>query len=478
VLLEGLEEQLDLPALLVDRRHGGGGEGEVIGQQRKQLAALGHATDLVKLGLAGNLRTFSFLTSDGTEKTGAEVDYNGQHAGYADQPDENVNYVDAHDNETLYDLSVFKLPVGTSMADRVRMNTLELATATLSQSPSFWHAGTELLRSKSLDRNSYDSGDWFNRIDWTGQESTFGSGLPMAADNEGKWAIMTPLLSDPALKPQASDITAAEGSALDLLRVRSEVGLLRLGSAGAIEKKVTFPNGGTDAAAGVIVMQIDDTVGADIDPELDGALVVFNASPEAVTQTVVDLAGREFALTPAQANGSDAVVKTTTWNAESGTVSVPARTVAVLVDAQDEQGEPGGPGESGGDQAKLSLSDLKVEQGGTVTVTVSGLDAGEQLAATLHSDPLVIAGIPAADAQGMVRFAVHVPADFGIGLHTLVVTTDTRAPLRATLTVVAAGDLATTGGSFPWGFWVTIALLLLVGGAISVRRRRQVVTTA
>ena len=44
--------------------------------------------------------------------------------------------------------------------------------------PSFWHAGTELLRSKSLDRNSYNSGDWFNRIDWTGQESTFGSGLP------------------------------------------------------------------------------------------------------------------------------------------------------------------------------------------------------------------------------------------------------------------------------------------------------------
>lgn len=27
----------------------------------------------------------------------------------------------------------------------------------------FFHAGDELLRSKSLDRDSYNSGDWFNR---------------------------------------------------------------------------------------------------------------------------------------------------------------------------------------------------------------------------------------------------------------------------------------------------------------------------
>src|SRR5690606_8952519 len=129
----------------------------------------------------------------------------------------------------------------------VRMNTLSLATVTLSQTPSFWHAGTELLRSKSLDRNSYNSGDWFNRTDWTGQESTFGSGLPRAADNEEKWPVMRPLLENPALKPAASDIGTAEAAALDLLRVRSEVGLLRLGSADLISEKVSFPNSGPDA---------------------------------------------------------------------------------------------------------------------------------------------------------------------------------------------------------------------------------------
>ncbi len=214
-----------------------------------------------------------------------------------------INYVDAHDNETLYDLSIFKLPVGTSMADRVRMNTLSLATVTLSQSVSFWHAGTELLRSKSLDRNSYNSGDWFNRIDWTGQESTFGSGLPMEADNGEKWPIMAPLLSNPALKPAASDMASAEATALDMLRVRSEVDLLRLGSADLIEQKVSFPNGGADADPGVIVMVIDDLLGENVDPELEGALVVFNASPEPTTQVVADLAGRAFRADPGAREG-------------------------------------------------------------------------------------------------------------------------------------------------------------------------------
>ncbi len=304
------------------------------GTTEQALADLAHQTDLVKLGLAGNLRDYELTASDGTVKAGDELDYRGSPAGYADQPDEIITYVDAHDNETLYDLSVLKLPADTSMADRVRMNTLELATTTFGQTPSFWHAGTELLRSKSLDRNSYNSGDWFNRIDWTGQESTFGSGLPREADNGSTWAIKQPLLADPANKPGASDIAAAEASALDLLRVRDEVGLLRLGSAGLIEEKVSFPNSGPDAAPGVIVMLIDDLVGKDVDPALDGALVVFNAGTEPTTQTVDELAGRGFALTPALAKGSDPVVKTTTWDAATGTVTVPARTAVVLVDRE------------------------------------------------------------------------------------------------------------------------------------------------
>ncbi|WP_182111944.1 MULTISPECIES: pullulanase-type alpha-1,6-glucosidase [unclassified Actinotalea] len=315
----------------------------VNGSQDEQRARLQHQADLVRLGLAGNLEDFAFLASDGTVRTGAELDYNGQPAGYATSPEEVVTYVDAHDNETLFDSLTLKLPQDTPMADRVRMNTLSLATTALSQTPSFWHAGTDLLRSKSLDRNSYDSGDWFNEIDWSGQGTTFGRGLPPAADNEAKWPYQAPLLADPALAPTPADIEAAGDQAQDLLRLRFSTELFRLGDAELIREKVTFPGSGPDAAPGVIAMHVDDTVGRDVDPELDGLLTVFNASDEPAVIALADLAGADYELSPVLAEGSDDVVRQTTWDEASGTVTVPARTVAVLVDGEDGDG-PGTPG--------------------------------------------------------------------------------------------------------------------------------------
>ncbi|NOV96371.1 pullulanase-type alpha-1,6-glucosidase [Isoptericola halotolerans] len=297
-------------------------------------ADLAHQTDLVRLGLAGNLREFSFVASDGEPTRGEDLDYRGSPAGYADSPEEVVTYVDAHDNETLFDLLALKLPQATSMDDRVRMNTLSLATAALAQTPSFWHAGTDLLRSKSLDRNSYDSGDWFNAIDWTGQDNGFARGLPMAADNEEKWPLMAPLLADPALTPEPAHIAEASGRARELLELRGSTDLFRLGSAELISEKVTFPASGPDAVPGVIVMSIDDTVGTDVDPDLDGVLTVFNASPDPVTVAVDGLAGRDYGLSAVQRDGGDAVVRETAWDAGTGTVAVPARTVAVLVEDQ------------------------------------------------------------------------------------------------------------------------------------------------
>jgi pullulanase-type alpha-1,6-glucosidase len=294
---------------------------------------LKHDTDLTQLGLAGNLRDFSFrLNENGAVTPGDKVDYNGSPAGYADQPDEVVTYVDAHDNETLWDSLTYKLPVTTSMADRVRMNTVSLATTALSQTPSFWHAGADLLRSKSLDRNSYDSGDWFNTLDWTGADNGFGHGLPLKGDNEAKWIYQKPLLANPALKPKAADVQSATHAAQDLLRLRFSTPLFRLGNADAINAKVSFPASGTaDARPGVIAMRVDDTKGRDADPSLRGLVVVFNASPGAVTQKVPGLAGASLALSPVQSGGSDPVVKGATWDAASGSATVPPRTVAVFV---------------------------------------------------------------------------------------------------------------------------------------------------
>ena len=78
----------------------------------------------------------------------------------------------------------YKAPADDDMAQRVRMQNLGNSIVMLSQGVPFFQAGDDLLRSKSLDRNSYNAGDWFNALDWTGQTTHWGRGLPLAGDNE------------------------------------------------------------------------------------------------------------------------------------------------------------------------------------------------------------------------------------------------------------------------------------------------------
>jgi len=141
------------------------------------------------------------------------------------------------------------------------------------------HAGTEFLRSKSLDRNSYDSGDWFNAYDPSLRDNGFGRGLPPKADNESKWPYAKPLLAGP--KPSSADMKASLDATLELLRIRQSSPLFSLGSADLVQQKVSFPA----AASGVIVMHVDDTAGPDVDPARRGLVVVINPYPtdQAVT---------------------------------------------------------------------------------------------------------------------------------------------------------------------------------------------------
>jgi pullulanase-type alpha-1,6-glucosidase len=300
------------------------------GSPAEQLSALLLNQDRIKVGLTGNLRDYRFVDRTGATVTGAQVDYNGQPTGYTTDPQESVTYVEAHDNETLYDALVYKLPTDTPMADRIRMQTLALSTTAFSQGVSFWHAGGEILRSKSLDRNSYDSGDWFNVLDYSYQTNGFGRGLPPRRDNEAKWPYMRPLLADPDLKPDEADIRTAKRQARSLLEIRESSPLFHLGTERLVQQKVSFPTGGPSQTPGVIVMRIDDTVGPNVDRALKGLVVVFNASDETATQTLAATAGQRYNLHPVQANGSDPVVKTATHNAATGQFTVPARTVAVF----------------------------------------------------------------------------------------------------------------------------------------------------
>ncbi len=289
------------------------------GSPAEQRARLLHAQDLIKVGLTGNLAGYRFTDTTGRTVRGADVDYNGSPAGYAAAPGDALSYADAHDNESLYDALAYKLPAATAPADRARAQVLAMATAALSQGPVLSQAGTDLLRSKSLDRNSYDSGDWFNAIHWNCAEGNgFGRGLPPATDNAGKWPSARPLLADPALKAGCAQITAASAAYRDLLRIRTTEKAFGQPTAGAVQAALSFPLSGPDETPGVITMRLGDLV------------VVLNAAPGRHTQRVAGLAGRDYTLHPVQARGADPVVKSASYEAASGTFTVPGRTVAVF----------------------------------------------------------------------------------------------------------------------------------------------------
>ncbi|MGX5209335.1 pullulanase-type alpha-1,6-glucosidase [Streptomyces violaceus] len=290
------------------------------GTPAEQKARLLHYQDLIKVGLSGNLAGYRFTGTDGKEVTGADVDYNGRPAGYADAPGDALAYADAHDNESLFDALAFKLPATTSASDRARMQVLAMATATLSQGPALSQAGTDLLRSKSLDRNSYDSGDWFNAVHWNCADGNgFGRGLPMAADNKDKWPYGRPLLS--TVKVGCEQIEGTSAAYRDLLRIRSTEPAFSLSTADQVQSRLSFPLSGKDETPGVITMRLGDLV------------VVFNATPERQEQRVTAVAGTGYRLHPVQAAGADPTVKSSSYAAESGTFAVPGRTVAVFTRA-------------------------------------------------------------------------------------------------------------------------------------------------
>ncbi|MEU8348936.1 pullulanase-type alpha-1,6-glucosidase [Streptomyces sp. NPDC048845] len=289
------------------------------GSEAEQRARLLHYQDLVKVGLSGNLADYTFTDTSGRRVSGSEVDYNGSPAGYAAAPGDALAYADAHDNESLYDALAFKLPKDTPAADRARMQVLSMATAALSQGPALSQAGTDLLRSKSLDRNSYDSGDWFNALHWDCRDGNgFGRGLPPAADNEDKWPWAKPLLTEETLTPGCAEIEGASAAYRDLLRIRTTEPAFGLDSAGAVQSALSFPLSGTGETPGVITMALGDLV------------VVFNATPEVQRQRVGGLAGQDYRLHPVQERGADPVVRQSSYEAASGTFTVPARTTAVF----------------------------------------------------------------------------------------------------------------------------------------------------
>jgi pullulanase-type alpha-1,6-glucosidase len=296
------------------------------------LTSLKEAGDMVKLGLAGSLRDYALVTADGTPRLLQEIRYGSDDAGYVTQPAEVVNYVENHDNETLFDINAYKLPTGTSEDDRVRVQMLGVALNAFSQGVAYFHAGVDTLRSKSMDRNSYNSGDWFNALDWSYASNNFGVGAPPEGDNSASWAQSKPLLRNASIKPSPAAIARARDMFRDLLAIRASSTLFRMRTAEDVKTRLAFHNTGPDQVPSVVIGHLDGAgyAGAGF-AEI---LYLVNVDKVAHVLTIDAEKGKAYVLHPVQAAAAAADPRPAAdaaYAPDTGTFTVPPRTAVVYV---------------------------------------------------------------------------------------------------------------------------------------------------
>lgn len=286
----------------------------------------------IRAGIAGNLRSVPVPDANGKLVPAARIDYKGGPAAYADSPSETVNYVSAHDNQTLFDAIQLKSPDDEPVAERARRQTLALSIVALAQGIPFFAEADDLLRSKDMDADSFNSGDWFNRIDWRGQFNNWGTGLPPVGKNQAQWKIEAPLLENPELKPSPADMHRAEAVFAEFLRIRSSSPLFRMTSVQQIASSLLFINTGANSIPGVITYVLKSRGKGD--GPFRRVLVVINATTERRTITDPSLTGHLFVLHPEQQHSADPATRTATFDSRSGSAHVPALTTAVFVQMQ------------------------------------------------------------------------------------------------------------------------------------------------
>ena len=304
-----------------------------------------HAGDMVKVGLAGSIRDYALVTSDDQTRQLQQIDYFGQPAGYVSDPQEVVNYFENHDNQTLFDNNVYKLPLATSGEDRVRSQMLAAALDAFSQGVSYFHAGVETLRSKSMDQNSFNSGDRFNRLDWTFTDNNFGVGAPMQGDNGGNWPIIKPLLANPSIKPSPADIRLARDMFRDLLEIRASSPLFHLRTAADIKQRLAFYNTGSRQEPTVVVGHLDGRgLIAASGRTSDDLIYLVNVDKVAHTLTIDAEKRKPYHLHPVQARFDAADHRpalAARYDRSTGAFTVPPRTAVVFV-AGDHDGDHDG----------------------------------------------------------------------------------------------------------------------------------------
>ncbi len=316
----------------------------------------GNANDVdqARIGLVANISDYTLKSA-----SGVFGELNGfNKPGQAMDPADTINYVDKHDNETLWDQLQYNLPEYMGAYDRTRIHAVAGSFPLFSQGIPFIQMGSDLLRSKSMDRNSYDSGDWLNKVDFTKQSNNWNVSLPIEVTDADRAKA---LLANSNLQVGSSEIELASELYKEFLKIRTSSKLFRLTTAEQIKDRVGFHNLGSNQTHGVVVMSIDDGVGClnavqdfegncdesessnmreDLDTNYDAMVVVFNGTTSEQTMTVPTASG--FTLHTVQQSSYDSTTTSANFYSDenNGYFTVPALTTAVFAKVQNgAQGE-------------------------------------------------------------------------------------------------------------------------------------------
>lgn len=284
-------------------------------------------SDVIKIGLAGNLRDYVFKNHAGGYAPASQFYFKGNPTGYAQNTSETVNYVSAHDGYSLWDAVVAKAPFHTpgrypksaTSSDKQKMQAMALALTIFSQGAVFIEGGSEILRSKSGDVDSYNSGDWFNHLNWNLEDNNWAKGLPPSFKNYNDWNFWSPRLGDAQLLVDSSDIKKNLDFFKAYLKIRSTSTLFSFKDLSEIYKTITFIDNESQNTPGLIAFRLKN--------KNESILLFFNTnnykldfnSPQITTK---------HSLHPELKD----IIDTHNFSLKNEAISLPAKSVIVLVE--------------------------------------------------------------------------------------------------------------------------------------------------
>jgi len=215
---------------------------------------------------------------------------------------------------------------------QARIQALALGVVALAQGVPFFHAGSEILRSKSGDGDSYDSGDHFNKLDFSLSRNNWGVGLPPASKNRADWDFWRARLLDPGRSVGADDIRWTRDRFLEFLKIRKDCPLFRLRTRTEIQQRLRFLNAerGVEQLPGLIALWLEDDPAHPIDADRRAMLVLIHTAPRPCEFSHPVLIGRTLQIHPAQSSHTLQAARILVDQYTRGAIHVPPRDIVVL----------------------------------------------------------------------------------------------------------------------------------------------------